>query len=45
MLTWKAFKEALEKEGIKDESEIEYIDWTGDELPELFGQPDFISIG
>jgi len=29
MMTWKEFKDAVEKDGTKDSMKIEYIDWDG----------------
>lgn len=43
--TWKEFKESVEAQGIKDETPIEYIDWDGDELPNVdLIDPNSISI-
>jgi len=29
-MTWKDFKKAVEDQGVKDETKIEFIDWGGD---------------
>jgi hypothetical protein len=39
-MTWKEFKDAVEKEGVKDEMKIEYIDWDGyEELGVIIDNP------
>lgn len=34
-MTWKEFKEAAENQGIKDEMQVDYIDWDGYEEPNV----------
>ena len=31
MVTWKEFKDEVERQGIKDSTAIDYIDWDGQE--------------
>ena len=44
-MTWKEFKDAVENQGMKDDTKIEYIDWDGYEPPEVnLDNPNCISI-
>jgi hypothetical protein len=38
-MTWKAFKEAVEKAGMKDETEVDFINWEGDTEPFIHLEP------
>lgn len=45
MTTWKQFKDEVEKQGLKDEMEIDYIDWDGYEEPHVhLDDPTWITI-
>jgi hypothetical protein len=32
-MTWKQFKDAVEQRGVKDDDEMEYIDWGSEQAP------------
>lgn len=39
-MTWKEFKEAVEAQGVKDDTEISYIDVQGEAVHVLTGEQD-----
>ena len=34
-MTWKEFKDSVEEQGVRDNTEIGYIDWLGHYKPEV----------